>query len=197
MLLFREEVLSERAGQWLGSVRLAQSVPAWLSSGIIAIALAFGLVAYGVFGSYARKAYVSVMLAPKGGKVNIEAPAAGRVAQLRFRKGQAVAAGEVLMALDTDRAALVTGSVDGVGNTAALAAKQIELRHLGIQAERSTCGTQVLVRSRAFQDRLLSLNAELADEIAQQARRRDVAQREALRRTGGFGIVPSCRATNT
>lgn len=55
--LFRPEVMQARAGHWLGSVHLAQSVPFW-SACLVAQALAggLGLIAYGVLGTYARKA---------------------------------------------------------------------------------------------------------------------------------------------
>lgn len=56
--LFRSEVMEAHSGRWLGSVRLAQSIPFWAGC-FIAMALACSLVAYGVFGTYARKAHVS------------------------------------------------------------------------------------------------------------------------------------------
>ena len=183
MKLFREEVQSARAGRWLGSVHLAQSIPFWLGS-LIAVFLAGSLLAYGFLGSYARKAHVTGVLVPLGGEVNIAASVSGRVSQLRVRDGQSVTEGEVLMVLDTDRTTLVIGIKDGVGDTAALVARQLELRRLALNNERSTRETQAQVRSRAIQDRMLNLDSELIkldDEVALQVRRRELAQRSVKR----------------
>ena len=186
MKLFREEVLSARAGRWLGGVQLAQSVPAWLAC-MMALVLAASLLAYGFIGSYARKAHVTGILAPRGGEINIQAPASGRVAELRVKEGQQVASGDILMVLDTDKTALLVGesaSPGQVGDTAALVSKQLDRRREGIAAERASRVSQADVRSRAIQDRLLTLDSELAkltDEIALQARRRDLAQRSVQR----------------
>lgn len=183
MKLFREEVLSARAGNWLGSVHLAQSVPAWLACAVTLV-LAGGLLGYGFLGSYARKAHVSGVLAPQGGEVNIAAAVAGRISELRVKEGQMVAAGQILMVLDTDRASVVIGGKDGVGDTAALVAKQLELRRLGISNERATRATQAELRNRAIQDRLVTLDNELvklADEIVLQVRRRELAARTVTR----------------
>ena len=125
--LFREEVLSARADRWLGGVQLAQSIPAWLGCAM-AVVLAAALVAYGFVGSYARKAHISGILAPRGGEINIQAPAPGRVSELRIKEGQRVSAGDILMVLDTDKAALLVGDSTGpgrVGDTAALVSKQL------------------------------------------------------------------------
>ena len=183
MKLFRDEVLSEQAGRWLGSVHLAQSIPIWFGS-LIAVLLAGSLLAYGFLGTYARKAHVSGVLKPLGGEVNIAAPVAGRVAQLRVREGQAVAEGEVIVVIDTDRTTIVVGARDGVGDTAAIVSRQLEMRRLALSEETSTRETQARVRGRSIEDRLLSLESELAkldDEIALQARRRDLAEHSVKR----------------
>jgi membrane fusion protein len=167
----------------LGSVHLAQSIPAWLGCAV-ALMLAGSLLGYGLLGSYARKAHVSGVLAPQGGEVNIAASVAGRIAELRVKEGQAVSAGEVLMVLDTDKTSVVINGKDGVGDTAALVTKQLELRRLGLASERATRVTQAEVRNHAIQDRLATLDNELvklADEIALQVRRRDLAARSVTR----------------
>ena len=103
MKLFRDEVAAAQAGRWLGSVQLAQSVPFWMGS-LVALILAVSLLAYGFFGTYASKAHVNGVLAAQGGEINLAAPAAGRIAQLRVKEGETVRKGEVLMVLDTETA---------------------------------------------------------------------------------------------
>lgn len=186
MTLFRPEAVQARSQQWLGSVRLAQSVPAWLGSGV-AILLAGSLLAYVFVGTYARKAHVSGLLAPRGGELNITAPVAGRVAEVRVKEGQSVAAGDVLLILDTDRAAAMVGPVGeqgAVGDTAAIVAQQLVLRRQAILNERQARVGQVDTRTRAIQDRLSTLNSELAmlaDEVALQSQRKQLAQRSLQR----------------
>ena len=91
----------------------------------MALILAVSLLAYGFFGTYASKAHVNGVLAAQGGEINLAAPAAGRIAQLRVKEGQTVRKGEVLMVLDTDRTTVTLGGAGGVGDTAALVSRQL------------------------------------------------------------------------
>jgi membrane fusion protein len=185
-MLFRSEVVEARNRQWLGRVQVAQSVPVWLGS-TIAILLAGSLLAYSCIGTYARKARVAGILAPRGGELNITAPVAGRVADLRVKEGQVVAAGDVLLVLDTDRAASIPGGPgesSGIADTAGLVAHQLVLRRQGIINERSARSAQAETRSRTTADRLSTLDSELVkltDEIALQGQRKELAQRSVKR----------------
>lgn len=183
MKLFRDEVAAAQAGRWLGSVQLAQSVPFWIGS-LVALILAVSLLAYGFFGTYASKAHVNGVLAAQGGEINLAAPAAGRIAQLRVKEGQTVRKGEVLMVLDTDRTTVTLGGAGGVGDTAALVSRQLELRRLALINERSARETQSKVHIRSVQDRLANIDNELAkldDEVALQVRRRELAEHSVKR----------------
>lgn len=183
MKLFRDEVQAAQAGRWLGSVHLAQSVPFWLGS-LVASILAVSLLAYVFFGTYARKSHVSGVLAAQGGEINLAAPATGRISQLRVKEGQTVSMGEVLMVLDTDRTTVTLGGAGGVGDTAALVSRQLELRRLALINERSARETQSQVHIRSVQDRLANIDNELAkldDEVALQVRRRELAERSVKR----------------
>ena len=181
--LFRPEVMEARAGQWLGSVHLAQSVPFWIAC-LIALGLASSLIAYGVLGTYARKAHVSGVLAPQGGEVNIAASVAGRVAELRVKEGQKVAAGDVLLILDTDRATSMANEKGGLGDAAALVARQIEVRRSSLKSERALREGQSQVRRQSILDRLPTIDSELRkldDEIALQGRRKELSERSVKR----------------
>ena len=181
--LFRDEAYANSAGRWLGSVHLAQSVPLWLAS-LVASILALSLLAYGFTGTYARKARVSGVLAAQGGEINLAAPAVGRVSQLRVKEGQAVSEGDVLLVLDTDRTTVTLSGAGGIGDTAALISRQLELRHRALLNERSTRETQAQVHIRSVQERVSSLDSELAkldDEVALQGQRRELADRNVKR----------------
>lgn len=181
--LFRPEVMQARAGHWVGSVHLAQSVPFW-SACLVALALAGTLIAYGVLGTYARKAHVSGVLAPQGGEVNIAASVAGRVLELRVKEGQTVAAGEILLVLDTDRATTMAGEKGGTGDTAALVGRQIEIRRTALAAERALRESQAQARRQSIRDRLPTLDNELRkldDEIVLQGRRKELAEKSVKR----------------
>lgn len=180
MSLFRPEVLAAQGGRWLGSAHLAQSIPLWLGA-LVAFALAAALIAYGVFGSYARKAHVAGQLAPQGGEVNLAAVVAGRVAELRVKEGQSVAAGEVLLVLDSNRATSVGGTTE---DAAGLIEKQIQARLAGLRNERALREANVRTRQQALRQRLDGIDSELRkldDEVALQARRKDLAEKSAKR----------------
>jgi membrane fusion protein len=185
-MLFRSEVVSARHQQWLGGVQIAQSIPAWLGS-FVAVVLAGSLIVYSCLGSYARKARVPGILAPRGGELNITAPVAGRVAELRVQEGQLVEAGDVLLVLDTDRAAAIPagpGETTGIADTAGLVARQLVLRRQGILNERDARVAQAETRARTTRDRLSTLDSELeklADEVVLQGQRKALAQRSVNR----------------
>lgn len=184
--LFRQEVMQARAGHWLGSVHLAQSVPFW-SACLVALALAGSLIAYGVLGTYARKAHVAGVLAPQGGEVNIAAAVAGRVMELRVKEGQTVAAGDILLILDTDRATAMAGQGDAggrIGDAAAMVGRQIEIRRTSLNSERALRESQAQARRQSIRDRLPTIDSELRkldDEITLQGRRKELAERSVKR----------------
>lgn len=173
-LLFRPEVLESRAASWIGGLRSTNSPPTWTIL-FIATLLAASLVAYGVLGSYARKARVAGILAPHGGELNVVAPAVGRVTEIRVREGQFVKAGEVLMVLDTDR---TTESRDGPRTTTTLVGEQIENRRHALSSHRQTLQSNARLQKQAIESRMRSSYLEirkLEDEVHLQERRREIA----------------------
>ena len=173
-MLFRPEVSQSNAASWVGELRLTHSIPTWIAS-CSAVALAASLIAYGIFGTYAKKARVSGILVSQGGELNISAPSIGRVTELRIKEGQAVHAGETLMVLDTDRP---TELPSGTKETAVLINEQIENRLNALASQRQSKDSFSRMQKQAIESRLRSLDVELekiADEIELQKRRRDIA----------------------
>lgn len=182
MGLFRSEVMEACSSRWLGSVRLAQSIPFWAGS-FIAVTLAGSLIAYGVLGTYARKAHVSGILAPAGGEINVTAPVAGRVIELNAKEGMEVPENKALLTLDTDR---VT-NLSGIGNTTVLVGRQIEARRAALINERTARQGQAQAHRQAILDHLPTIDSELAkldDEISLQSRRKEMADLNLKRYEG-------------
>lgn len=165
---------SLRVASWIGGLRATNSPPAWTIVFIAAL-LAASLVAYGVLGSYARKARVPGILAPHGGELNVVAPVVGRVTEIRVREGQFVKVGEVLMVLDTDR---TTESRDGPRETTTLVAEQIENRRHALSSQRQALQSNARLQKQAIESRLRDSDLEiqkLEDEIDLQKRRQGIA----------------------
>jgi membrane fusion protein len=184
--LFRAEVLQQRAGQWLGGVRLAQSVPVWIVT-TLALMFAAALIIFLVVGTYAKKSRVVGVLMPQGGEINITAPELGRVVELRVKEGDLIKAGEVLFVLATDRQS-------NSGDTSALLAGQIEARRVSAQAELSLRKNQTQTRLRSLADRAKAMTAEIQkaeSEVDLQSQRRElyaqsVARYQRLSKEGFF-----------
>lgn len=173
-MLFRPEVLEYNATSWIGGLRVARSLPTWIITSL-AVLLAVSLIAYGVFGSYARKARVAGILVSQGGELNVTAPSLGRVIDIRVREGQAVKAGEALMTLDTDR---TIESRQGTREATALIGEQIENRRRALDSRRQSRESGARLEKQAINARVRSLDVEIGkieDEIELQKRRRDIA----------------------
>lgn len=173
-VLFRPEVSQSSAASWVGELRLTHSIPTWIAS-CTTVVLAAILIAYGIVGTYARKARVSGILVSQGGELNVTAPSIGRVMELRIKEGQTVLAGETLMVLDTDRP---TEMPTGTKETAVLINEQIDNRRNALASQMQSKDSFARMQKQAIESRLRSLDIELekiTDEIELQKRRRDIA----------------------
>ena len=99
--LFRSEVLAERQTPLLGKVLLEPRASHSLLVGI-SVALGLAVVAFLVFGSYARKARLSGVLVPTLGIARIVAPQAGVVTEIFVSEGANVKKGTPLIALSSE-----------------------------------------------------------------------------------------------
>ena len=96
MRLFREEVLQAQSAQYLGSIRIGRR-PSFAAVTAVSMVLGAALVAYAVCGEITRKARLPGILAPTLGTLQLSAPQAGTIAEVRVKEGDRVAAGKVLM----------------------------------------------------------------------------------------------------
>ena len=101
--LFRPESLRARELAWQGRAALALGLPAVFTS-FASVALAAAIAALIAFGSYARRVDMEGTVLPSAGLMAISSPAAGWIAALAVREGQAVEKGTLLYTLDLDTA---------------------------------------------------------------------------------------------
>src|SRR3954447_10649292 len=99
--LFRSEVLAERQTPLLGKILLEPRASQTLLVGI-SVALAVAVLAFLIFGSYARKARLSGVLVPTHGVARIVAPQAGVVTDIFVAEGARVKKGTPLIALSSE-----------------------------------------------------------------------------------------------
>lgn len=173
--LFRQEVLTSRQAQWLGSIRIGRPPSfAWVSG--IALALALALIAFALLGQVTRKTTVPGLLVPSAGLLQLTAPQAGVVAEILVEEGAQVQPGQALMRLKTEH--MTAG-----GEVSILNAQALSQRKASLELERRLTVQQARQRQDALNDRLISLEAEARQALAElethQVRSRLAATSEA------------------
>src|ERR1700732_2003387 len=101
--LFRPESLRAHELAWQGRAVLALGLPAAFTS-FASVMLAAAIATLIAFGSYARRVDMEGTVLPSAGLMAISSPAAGWIAALAVREGQAVEKGTLLYTLDLDTA---------------------------------------------------------------------------------------------
>src|SRR3954452_3482451 len=99
--LFRAEVLAERQTPLLGKI-LLEPRPSQALLVRVSLAVGVGLLAFLIFGSYARRARLSGVLVPVQGLARIVAPQAGVVTDIFVSEGAKVKKGAPLIALSSE-----------------------------------------------------------------------------------------------
>jgi membrane fusion protein len=154
--LFRQEAIDAQREKLLGEVSLARPVPLWVFTAL-ALAFAAGLVAFSIWGEYARRERVDGFLALDVGAARILAPEAGTVAELLAKEGDEVEAGQPLIRLSFER-----GTASGV-TSGELVQREISERQLVLEREQQ----QVKLLGQQQADALRRKIADLERELAQ------------------------------
>jgi membrane fusion protein len=154
--LFRQEAIDAQREKLLGEVSLARPVPLSVFTAL-AVAFALALVAFSVWGEYARRERVDGFLALDVGAARILAPEPGTVAELLAREGDEVEAGQPLIRLSFER-----GTASGV-TSGELVQREIAERRLVLDREQQ----QVKLLGQQQADALRRKIADLERELAQ------------------------------
>lgn len=157
--LFRPEVTAALGSQWMGAIRLAQPISAWLIAGV-ALFVAAALIAFLSLGSMTKKARVTGITVPTAGNISIAAPNAGILIQSHVKEGDVVQAGQVLFTLSTQRQ-------NSQGEITALIAHQLRARQDALIAEQRLRESAMQEKKLALQQRLTNLQSE-SDQIDQE-----------------------------
>src|SRR5262245_23804629 len=88
--LFRQEALDSFRDRHLGEVLLARPVALSLLTAL-SVFIALGVVSFGVFAEYTRKAKVTGYLAPTQGLIKLHAPQSGTLIDQHAMEGRRVA----------------------------------------------------------------------------------------------------------
>lgn len=99
--LFRQEAIAEQTTQWLGTVLLAPSISHKLFA-LFAIIAAATILGFLFYGDYTRKERIQGWLVPDQGLIQIFAPQASVITELKVEDGDDVAKGEPLLVLSTE-----------------------------------------------------------------------------------------------
>ena len=154
--LFRQQAIDAQREKLLGEVSLARTVPMWGYT-LLAVGFAAGLVAFSIWGEYARRERVDGFLALDSGAARLLAPQAGTITEILAKEGEEVQVGQPLIRLSFER---VTGS--GV-TSGELVQREIGDRIRGLEREQQ----QVRLLGRQQAEILRRKMDDLQRELAQ------------------------------
>ena len=157
MSLFRPEVLQSHTGQWLGTVRIDRPISYSIIT-LCAVLVGALLISFAAFGEINRKTQLAGLLVPVSGSLTITAPQGGVVVKRPVAEGRRVAAGDMLMVIDSQRDSLLQGQVS---NIATRIAAHIESRQQSLLAERQLRELHARQRLHTLSDRTVTLKAEI------------------------------------
>ena len=161
--LFRPESLAAQSSQWLGSVRLTQSIGYALAA-LMGAAVAAALGLFATFGTYTKKATVIGQLVPTGGVLRITHAAGtsntsgGTLLEARVKEGDRVQAGDVLFVISGERA------MESAGNRSeaqAVISQALKLRLDATERDAALSKQRAFERTGNLTARIAAIDAEI------------------------------------
>ncbi|MDB5893627.1 MAG: HlyD family secretion protein [Rhodoferax sp.] len=195
--LFRAEALERQQRQWLGTITMVRPLgyAVWTA---MACAMGLALMAFFTWGSYTRRVTLTGQLMPSTGLVRVQVPQRGVVLKMRVQEGEAVAAGQPLFDLGSDRQSTLAPAPSGPGplpstpgeNGGVQATVSARVRERGTSIATQIDHTRALQaeESGALTHRLAMLRAQagaLDNQVSSQ-RQRTVIAEESEARTAGL-----------
>lgn len=150
--LFRVQVTQAQQASWLGGIHLAHN-PRFSLIAAVALTLAGALLAFGAWGTVARKVRVPGILMPHTGTLELTTAMAGALLEQRVQEGEWVQQGQVLFVINTDK-------TSALGSTSALLVSHLAQRRSTLLAERSSRLVQHHARATHLTNRIRSLALE-------------------------------------
>lgn len=177
--LFRQEAVDAQRDKLLGEVLQVRTVPLWAYT-LLATVVAVSLIAFALWGEFARRERVEGFLALDAGAARISIPEAGNLAEIFVREGEAVAAGKPLarVTFESTRKS-TTGTSEQVQQEInqrieALTREQLQAQQLGGQQ-----GDQLRKRVVDLQKEVTQIDTEIRLQQQRVASAEQLAQRYA------------------
>lgn len=151
--IFRTEALKARGTSELGTIILVRPVSISVMISLISVMLLV-VLAFIIFGSYARRTSVEGVISPAGGIVRIFSPQVGVIQQRHVTDGDRVKRGDLLFTISSDR--LMAGTE---GSQSAISA-QVRRRRESLLDEVSKIRVVHTEEISALADKIVGLEAE-------------------------------------
>lgn len=186
-VLFRQQVVDAKRGEWLGSIIVAAPLSRWMFT-LLATALAAAILAFLCLGHYTRRETVTGQLVPSAGLLNVVAPSAGTITRLHVQDGQVVKAGDVLLELSSEQ------DSSALGDTHTLVAQQLDVQHARLQADLVNQKQISINQADALRDKAALLRSQLSQisgQLALQQQQIDSSQQllKRIKPLGAKGYV--------
>lgn len=153
--LFRQEAIDAQREKVFGELARARPVPTWIFTAV-ALGFAAALVAFSIWGEYARRERVDGFLALDAGAARILAAEAGTVAELLVKEGDEIQTGAPLVRMSFER------TTTGGGNPSALVERELKERLAAIERQKQQTRTLNEQQIEQLRKRIDDLQKELA-----------------------------------
>jgi membrane fusion protein len=152
--LFRAQAVDAYKEKWHGEIMLVTPVR-YQIIGLTFAALACGVIAFAIWGTYTKRVTVTGQLVPVRGVAKVYVQQSGTVIEARVKEGQRVRAGDILFVLSSERQSST------IGDTQAKISRDVRDREQSLHEERANLPTMQAMERRSLEEKI----AEFRDEL--------------------------------